>query len=495
MKTGSGKSFFKILIFVTLISPLLILLGSGVTPHETFSPGTLEILGFTFLQAGLSAALALSLGLLGAYGLEAAHVKWGVANGRFLEALSLLPNVAPVLLFLLAVMKFAPGLTGLTGIVVIHALLNTGLVAASVLRLFRSKISALADLAWVEGCSRTRFFTRAVIPLLAGDLGLIFSFVFAICFTSLAIPLVIGGSRATTLEVLIWQSIRIEGDFSKALGIAILQLGSILAFTFLLRRRTTTSQAAKSPSSHSLLSQFAGLPVVLLPPALLIISLFDRPWSGAVRLFDNDSLAGELLKAIFGSFVITIGTGFLVSFFMIALATTEPRGFFRKFLLGYVAPSSVITGFAMLIVSNKTGTATYLKICVAITLISVPALYRLYWDAAVSGLRSQRATARTLGASNWLTFRRVVFPQLARPLGFVAGLSSLWAWGDFALSRTIAERDMTLGMMIQSLMSSYRFDLATFLVWILIIGGAATFFFFHFFFQEVGRVLGQKSSR
>jgi thiamine transport system permease protein len=81
-------------------------------------------------------------------------------------------------------------------------------------------------------------------------------------------------------------------------------------------------------------------------------------------------------------------------------------------------------------------------------------------------------------------------PQLVRPACFVAGLSSLWAWGDFALSRVIAERDVTLGMTIQSLMSGYRLEIATFLVWILLFGGAATFFLF----EGAGRVFGQKSS-
>jgi thiamine transport system permease protein len=479
-------SAFLILLF---LSPVVILVGSGLHPSGTFASETLSVLGYTFTQAFLSAVLALLLGLLGAYGLEAAHVRFGAANGKFLEAISLLPNVAPVLLFLLAVMKFMPGVQGLSGIVLIHALLNTGLVSVSLLRLFRSKVAGLADLAWIEGSSRFRFLIRVALPVLASDLRMIFIFVFAICFSSLAVPLVIGGSRATTLEVLVWQTLRIDGDFSRAFGIAILQVVAILGFTLILRSRTSaTSNEARS--AQPLLGSMWGLPVVLFPPALLIASLLDRPWVGASLFFKSDVLAGELVRGFLGSLSVALGSGFLVGGCLLLIAFVEPRGVWRRFLLGYVAPSSVITGFAILILWRETGLATYFKIMIALTLMTVPSFYRLYWDATLEALSQQRTVAMSLGASAGLTFRRIVFPQVIRPACFVAGLSSLWAWGDFALSRVVAERDVTLGMTVQSLMSSYRLEIATFLVWILLFGGAMTFFIF----EGAGRVLGQKSS-
>ena len=384
-------------------------------------------------------------------------------------------------------MKFLPGLRGLTGIVIVHAMLNTGLVSATVLRLFRSKVSALADLAWIEGCSRTRFLTRVVLPVLKQDLRVVFMFVFAICFSSLAVPLVIGGSQATTLEVLIWQTLRIDGDFARAFGIALVQLTSILALTFLLRSKTDPSQA-RTHSSSPLLSGFWGLPVAITPALLLIASMLDRPWVGAQMFFES-ALSGDVVRAFIGSFFVAIVTGLATATALLSIAYIEPRDLSRKLLLGYVAPSSVVTGFALLIAWRALGFATYVKIVLALTLIGVPSFYRLYWDASLTALRAQRLTALTLGAHHSLIFWRVVAPQLIRPAAFIAGLASLWAWGDFALSRTIAERDMTLGLMIQSLMSTYRFEIATFLVWILLLGGAVTFFIF----EGAGRVFGQKS--
>jgi thiamine transport system permease protein len=479
------KHFIGVLITAFLISPVLILLFSGVTP--AWSHEIAEVFAFTFLQALVSALLALLFGFAGAYGLEAASARFGRQNGKLLEALALLPNVAPVLLFLLAVMKFLPGVRGLSGIIFVHAMLNAGLVSATILRLFRSKVAGLADLAWVEGSSRTRFLFRVAFPILRQDLRVVFMFVFAICFSSLAVPLVIGGSQATTLEVLIWQTLRIDGDFARALGIALVQLASVLALTFLLRSKTDPSNA-HARSASPLLSSLWGLPFAIVPALLLIVSMLDRPWVGASMFFQSE-MGADVVRAFMGSLFVAIATGLLTATSLMLIAFIEPRGFWRKLLLGYVAPSSVVTGFALLVAWRALGFATYVKIIIALTLIGVPSFYRLYWDASLSALRAQRATALTLGASDALTFWRVVLPQLIRPASFIAGLASLWAWGDFALSRTIAERDMTLGLMIQSLMSTYRFEIATFLVWILLFGGAATFFIF----EGAGRVFGQKS--
>jgi thiamine transport system permease protein len=473
------------------LSPIFFLLISGVTPASPFRSEVLSVFGFTLLQAVMSAALAVTGGVIGAYGLAAAELKFGRMNGKLLGALAVLPNVAPVLLFLLAVMKFLPMLRGLPGIIVIHALLNIGLVSASVTRLFQEKVSPLADLALVEGSNRIRFFARVVWPTLKADLRTIFLFVFALCFSSLAVPLVIGGSRATTMEVLIWQNIRLEGNFSSALGIALLQVVAILVLTFLLRRKTTPQTPARSQVAQPLLANLWGLPVALFPSLLLLASMFDRPWIGAQRLFREEFLAQELVKNFFGSALVALATGVLVAAVLLKIAYVDPRGAWRRFLLGYVAPSSVITGFSLLLVWRAIGGATYFKIIFALTLITVPGFYRLYWDAALESLRDQRLVARSLGASVWLTYRKVVLPQLIAPACFIAGLASLWAWGDFAVSRVVAERDVTLAMTVQSLMASYRFEMATFLVWILLFGGAATFFIF----EGAGRVLGKKSSR
>ncbi|RYZ64804.1 MAG: hypothetical protein EOP05_21495, partial [Proteobacteria bacterium] len=329
IERSTGQYFAATLIVFLFCSPLIFLFISGVTPTSPFQSETLTVFGFTVLQAALSALLAICLGVLGAYGLAAAEIRFGRMNCKLLGAVAVLPNVAPVLLFLLAVLKFLPMLRGLTGIIIVHALLNIGLVSASVTRLFREKVAALADLAWIEGTSRLKFAFKVVWPTLRADLFTIFAFVFAICFSSLAVPLVLGGSRATTTEVLIWQRIRIDGDFSSGLGLAFLQLASILPLTFFLRRKTETSRTSESRVAQPLLASLWGLPFALFPACLLVASMFDRPWVGAMQFFDQDVLAGELVRGFLGSLVIALATGLVVAAILLKIAYVDPRGAWR----------------------------------------------------------------------------------------------------------------------------------------------------------------------
>ena len=68
------KHFIGVLITAFLLSPLLILLLSGVTPQWSHEIG--EVFIFTLIQAFLSASLALVFGFAGAYGLESASARF-----------------------------------------------------------------------------------------------------------------------------------------------------------------------------------------------------------------------------------------------------------------------------------------------------------------------------------------------------------------------------------------------------------------------------------
>lgn len=485
------------LVIALLLFPFIVLMAYSASWKLRFSEELMEVAAFTFIQAALSAVFSLGFGILGSFGLlwfANRPVSSGLMSHNrgkllsLLEALVLLPNLTPVLLLLLAVMKFFPYATGIVGITLTHTLLNAGLISVSFFHLLQEKVAGMAELAWVEGAKGTKFFFRGVLPFLKPEIGLLFLFVFALCFTSFAVPLVIGGTQATTIEVLIYQKIRISGDWGEAIGLASLQMLAVFLLSWVLRRDPATS-LEKRPHAVPLLNWKWGLGFALFSPAVLLIGLVSDLTLGLNRVLNLPVLLDELPKLVVGSFLVGIGSGGSVMLFLLLLAYLNPQDWMRRLLLGYVAPSSVLIGFALLVLYPATGWITYLKIIVGLTLISVPSFYRLRWDALLQSLAGQRQVALTLGADNALIFARVVFPQVLKPACFIGGVSSLWAWGDFALSAVVAERTLTVAMLIQSLMASYRLDAATFLIWIVIIGGGLTFALF----QGVGIVFGAKS--
>jgi thiamine transport system permease protein len=487
------KLIVAALVALFLAFPFLGLLAHGTAwklpPLDELS----DVLLFTTAQALASALVSLVLGLVGAFGIHWLAEKAGAHFSRFIQGLILLPNAAPVIVLLLAVMKFFPFARGFFGIVFVHTLLNMGLVSVVALSLFQSRVSTLAELAWIEGATGVRFFLKGVLPLIWSDLGVIFLFVFALCFTSFAVPLMIGGSHATTLEVLIYQKVRLDLDWSQALGLAGVQVLAVLWFAWFLgaeksRRSTSMISARRLEHPTPLLSWKWGLLIAVIPPFIVALGLMSGFVSGVARLLSMNAVIEVLPQLLLGSLGVAVGTGLLSVSLLLLLAYLNPRGWFRNFLIGYATPSAALTGFALLIVWRDLGLATYFKIILGITLATVPAFYRLRWDALLSGLQNQRTVGESLGASDGLIFRRIVLPQIARSAFFIGGLAALWAWGDFALSSVVAERSVTIALLVGSLMEAYRFDAATVLVWILLLGGLSTFFIF----QGVGRVLGAK---
>lgn len=450
----------------------------------------LPVLAFTFAQAFVSAVLAVVFGFAGALGLQWVGVRFGSRTARWTEIVCLIPNVVPVLVFLLALIRFAPTLRGFAGIVVAHAFLNVGLVSVALARAIQSKLSGMADLAWIEGATRFRFLRRVALPMLRGEILALFLFVFAICFASFAVPLMIGGSRSSTIETLIWQKIRLGGDWPGAFALSLMQGALLMALAFVLGRETATPLAITRVGQR-LLSWSWGLPLLLVPSLMIMAALLENPFAGISMLMDGG--AGALVEIvgekIVASFVVALLSGSLIVCLLMWIAYVDPRGVARRLLLGAVAPSAVITGFAILFVWRETGTATLFKIAIGLALVATPAFFRLRWDGVLVAIRDQRMIAETLGASSALIFKRVVWPQTIGPACFIAGLASLWVWGDFALSRVVAEGDVTLALVVQNLMESYRLELSLTLVWIMILGSAVTFFIF----EGAGRVLGSKS--
>lgn len=488
MNAQPGRFSAVAILIALLLLPLAVIVWKSSYLGFPLTKEVGIVLWLTAAQAAASAGIALVVGIAGGLGLLWAISRVGSRGARCLEAFAILPNAAPVVLLLLAVVKFFPWARGWSGIVFVHALLNSGLVAVAFAQLARLKIAGPAELAYVEGATRSKFLLRGALPILRADLAHLFLFVFALCFASFAVPLAIGGSRATTVEVLIYQKIRISGDWSQALGLALMQMMFIFALSWILRRSVTPGIQG-APRSTPLLHWRWGLGLALLPGFILVAGLVEGAAAGYESLRNTEGAIESLPRLFAGSCLVGFTCGALTVFFLGALAFARPDGWARRFLIGFAAPSSVLTGFALLIAWRDLGLQTYFKIVVGLTLIALPAFYRYQWDALLRGLDNQVAIAYSLGAGPWQIFARIVWPQVARQAFFIGGLAALWAWGDFALSSVIAERTLTLAMAARGMLETYRLAGATFLIWLLILGGLFTFAIF----AGAGYVLGSKS--
>ena len=89
-----------------------------------------------------------------------------------------------------------------------------------------------------------------------------------------------------------------------------------------------------------------------------------------------------------------------------------------------------------------------------------------------------------------MTFYQVTFPQVIAPAARLSGIGALWALGDFSLGKILIAKDVTLALLIETLMSSYRIEAAMALMGILTLMG----FLIYFTFWGMAYVAHRKST-
>ncbi|HEY8271765.1 MAG TPA: iron ABC transporter permease [Pseudobdellovibrionaceae bacterium] len=436
------------------------------------------------LQAFFSAFFSLILGAWVALGL----ICFRADSRKFLELLCLFPNFLPPLFTLLSMLNFFdPFPIGLTGITIAHTMINFGLVGVLLAAIIENKIGNLAELAYIEGASRGRFLRQAFWPILKHDLLLLFLFVFIVCFGSFAIPLIVGGGQGTTLEVLIYEKIRLSSNWNEAIALAIFQSAFMFGVSFLAKRGLAIN--VERPANLHILQAISGIGVLVLLTICGLLGYFQGVVEGLHQLSAFYELQSPLIWNFIGSLLIGTLVGFLSYGSLLLIAYCWPKTWFEKFLSGYLAPSTALCSFAFLIMGENESFWPFIKIPIAFSLLCLASLYRMGWDGLLHSLESQIVIARTLGAAPPQIFKEVLLPQISNRAALFAGVAAVWACGDYSVSRILAHRDLSLALMTETLMSSYRLGMATVLSLSLLVCGGICFSIM----IGVGRVFSRKS--
>lgn len=481
------RNALRIAVVLFLLFPFLFLILSFRGNASIDWPELAWAFKNSFLQASISAVLSVLLGLwasLGIIRLKSRNIRPLISLTYFL---CLLPNFLPAIFMLLAVLNaIDPFPMGVYGIALVHTFINFGLVAVLLTQTIESKLGGMVELAFIEGASRWQFMTRAFFPLLKKDIALLALFVFVICFGSFSVPLVVGGARGTTVEVLIYEKIRLSSQWSEAIILALLQSGFIFLLSLIVQK--SGAPRIQRWARLDLIGQSSGVLLIYLISALYIFGYLQSFLSGLTMISTFYDVQSALFWSLLGTLGVGLTVGLLSYLFLMVIAYCSPKIWFERFLGGYVAPSTALACFALLLVGPNQGVMPFIKIPLALILLSLNTLYRMGWDSELESLRSQATMAYVMGASKTQIFREILFPQISSRAGMLAGLAAVWACGDFAVSRILAHRDLTLAMMTETLMSGYRLHQATILSTVIIICSAFCFLFI----VGVSRVLRRK---
>lgn len=481
------RPFLKIMTVAFFLLPFFILLAQFDLRFSFDREEVFWAFKNSFYQAFFSALGSLFFGFLSTLALLSLQEKGIRSLG---EILCLLPNFLPPLFTLIAVLNFVdPFPMGIFGISLVHIFMNFGLVAVLILSIIESRMGGWVELAWLEGASYFQFMTSAILPSLKKDLLGIFLFVFTLCFSSFSIPLVVGGGSGTTVEVLIYEKIRISADWGSAIWLCLLQAIFIFILSLVVTKNhiQVRSSAVNISFFRNPFGYFCLILWVVLN-AVLLKGFLSGFWDGFLQSSQFWAVRSILFKQTLGTILLGLGGGLICFLFLFWTAFLRPQAWFHRFLNGYMGPSSAMVGLTFLVVSPNDHFWPWIKIPLAFVVLYYSTLYRLSWGNNLSSLQSQRNMAEVLGANNKQIFWKVEFPQLLPKACFLTGLFSVWLMGDFALSRILAPRDLSLAMATQTLLSSYRINQASFLSFFVFL----LCLFVFLFWMGVGRVLRRK---
>jgi len=478
------KNIIIAAFFFLLVLPYLLLFKE--LQFTSINTNELSVAFVNTLQQSIGSTLiSVLFGFVGALGLCALR---GNRKLKYFELLCLIPSFIPTLFFVTSILQIVkPFPFGIAGITITHTLMYVGLVALFYQSVLQNKFHKLSELAYLEGASQLQFL-KAVIKNIPFETIMISLFLFVQFFTSFSVPLLVG-HQDLTIETLIYEKIRTEANFSSAALISFME--SIFIVALLLMYRAQRGLATlQSFEKIRLLSYKPGLIFVALPVLLYLCGSLLGASLGISQFQQMENAVQEIIPLALKSAALSLGTGIALVISLSLITYTYRNRFFDKFLLSFIPLSTVLIGLSFLLFDFgpfKT-VSDDIKIILAMLIIVIHVLYPYQLKSKLSDLESQIEVASLMGSTRFLTFKKIVFPQTLPCILFLAGLGAFWAIGDFAISQIIYGKNVTLALYIQSLVGSYRLELASLLVFLLLIIGLIIFTLF----REMRHVTSQK---
>ncbi len=492
--------------------------------------GVARLLAFTVAQATASTLLSLLLGTVLAWSLS--HRR-AFRLRRVLLALLSVSMVLPTIVTALglisvlgsngwinqifhAITGHGSGFSiyGIAGILIAHTWLNAPFVARGLLHRLEAVPVERFKLAASLRITPWQRFKIVEWPVLATVMPGLTTTVFLLCFTSFSIVLILGGSpNFNTLEVAIYEAVKLEFDLTRAALLALVQLG-VCGFLVMIAASLPQRSSAISPPSYfftwpdPIVARTLQTGTILFSAVLLI-----APISAVVV----DGLRGDIFKilqdglfhqalgtslAVAGlSSVLTIGCALSIAATLrnlgSPLRTRQSRrswlaGWLISFIgTGYLAMPSIVLGVGFFMIFQNLPIATEhlapLVLILANVLMALPFGLVVFTPALQKSARRYDKLAFSLNIRGLARWRLIDWPTLRQEIGFVSALSFCLSLGDFGVIALFGNRDFTtLPWLMYQKFGSYRTLDASVVALILLLLVVSVFLFLPVLFEKRG---------
>ncbi len=444
-------------------------------------PSDWAALRFTVLQATISAVLSVAL----AVPVARALARRRFPGRRILIALLGAPFILPVIVAILGLLQIfgrsgwvsqvflslgLPPLQiyGLHGVVLAHVFFNLPLATRLILQSWQEIPAEQFRLAAQLNLGASAMFRLIEWPVLRHSCPGALAVVFAICLTSFAVALTLGGGpRATTIELAIFQAFRFDYDLGRAALLSGVQLiltaGAALLALRLSRGGgigTGLDRSLKRWDSHHISAKLADVAWIMLAALFLLMPLSAITLSGVAGLL---SLPDAVLSATLISMAVALAsTAILLALALpMAAAVALGRGAMIEMsgILG-LAASPLVIGTGLFIVLRPVADpfAWALPVTALVNAVmALPFALRILVPQARAVVTRYSRLSLSLDMTGWQFTTIVLLPRMRAQISFAAGLAAALSMGDLGVIALFADPDIaTLPLQIYRLMGAYR---------------------------------------
>lgn len=441
---------------------------------------TWRIIGFTVAQATAGTALAVLLGVPGAYVLYRLRFPGRNAVRALVTVPFVLPTVVVGVAFRSLLVEGGPlsflGADGTFGAVVAALVFfNYAVVVRTVGSMWAHLDPRPEQAARALGASPWRAFREVTLPALTPAIASAAALVFLFCATAFGTVLVLGGLGYGTVETEIWVQTTQFLDLRAAAVLSVVQLAVVagsLAVASRSRRRREAALRLQADTTDDHAVRRRDLPVVaftvvvvgllVTPLASLVLGSLRTPDGWGLDNYASLSTTGSrgaievtVWQAALSSLRIAVDATWIAMTVGVAIAfvlSRRPRRPAARRTLGvldglFMLPlgvSAVTVGFGFLITLNRPPVdlrSSVVLVPIAQAVVAIPLVIRTLLPVLRAIDQRLRDAAAVLGASPRRVFTAVDLPVLGRSLGLAVGFCFAVSLGEFGATSFLARPD------------------------------------------------------
>ena len=326
-------------------------------------------------------------------------------------------------------------------------------------------------------------------PILKQNLFSVFAIIFVLCFLSFATVMALGGGPSTsTMEVAIYQSALFELNFNKAIILSFIQIMICLTLLFLgfyKLKGTNFFEIQTNYFDHPFRNNFfikfsdyliiSIFSIILFSPIIYIIINFTE-----TIFFQNYFLKTYFIEAFINSFILSFFTATMVTFIgliiSILLVNSRNNLFLQQILflissmILVISPIIISLGYFIVL-----GELRYVSFITFAVIIIINCLFLIPFSILILFTKLKNIflnfddLKRTFRISE-KNFIKIIYPLIQNNLIYIFSFSAAISFGDFTIISFFKnESFQTLPTILYKLITSYRFEEASFVAGFILI--------------------------